>query len=219
MIPFQVSSFPELFLFEELFEYEDLNQFLGLAIHGRNRACSLSNDQQNQIVLQLLKTLETIHRSKIVHRSIDAANFFLKFDWDPKLIRITITDFEDSCFLDDIERRKSIRPLSFNHSPEYAKMTLDEQRTDDEIIRCNSTPYDVWDMGLILYQLLLLKYPPWFLIPKEDHTPFIANLAPGWAQDEVGDHPMAPLILGMLEVDPAKRLAAEEALQLAERLI
>ncbi|MGE3533619.1 MAG: protein kinase [Parachlamydiales bacterium] len=218
IMPFQVSSFPEIFLFEELFEFGDLSKFINIAIYRRDRACCFSNAQQNQIVLKLLKILVTIHRSKIVHRSIKAANFLLKFDWDPKHIRIAITDFEDCCFLDDLERRKSMRSLAIIHSPEYAKMTLNKQRTDEEIIRCNSTPYDVWGMGIILYQFCLLKYPSWFLITQEDPTPFIANLEPGWANKETADHPLAPLILGMLEVDPAKRLTAEQSLELAERI-
>jgi len=38
------------------------------------------------------------------------------------------------------------------------------------------------------------------------------------ANKETADHPLAPLILGMLEVDPAKRLTAEQSLELAERI-
>lgn len=219
MIPFKTSTFPEIFLFEELFEFQDLRQFLRIAIHMREIACSFSTAQQNQIALQLLKVLATIHSFQILHRSIKAANFLLQFDWDPQRLRIALTDFEDGCFLYQLERRKTIRWLSYNDSPEYAKMKLNNEQTDEEIIQCNNTPYDVWDMGLILYQLFLLKYPPWFTIPEEDRTSFIAMLEPSWAKKDVGDHPMAPLILALLNTDPQKRLTAEQALRLLERML
>ncbi|MBS0652311.1 MAG: hypothetical protein JSR39_02165 [Verrucomicrobia bacterium] len=219
ILPFQVSSVPEIFIFEELFEFQDLRKFLQIAIHMRDRACFFSTVQQNQIALLLLKVLATIHRSSILHRSIKPDNFLLKFDWDPKLIRVVVTDFEDSCLLKNLERRKTIRPLPYNYSPEYARMKLNEKRTDEEIIQCNNTPFDVWDMGVILYQLFLLKYPPWFSLPIPDQAFFIAKLPSDWAQEDAGEHPIAPLLLGLLEIDPAKRLTAEGAVQLLERLI
>lgn len=219
VMPFQVASFPEIIIFEEMFEFQDLWKFLQIVIYMRDKACFFSSIQQNQIAYLLLKVLATIHRFNILHRSIKAANFLFVFNWDPKLIRIAVTDFEDSCFLNNLERRKTVRLLAYNDSPEYALMKINKHRTEEEIIRCNNTPYDVWDMGIIIYQLFLLKYPPWFSIPIEDQTLFIAKLPPNWAKEDAGDHPMAPLILGLLEIDPQKRLSAEGAVQLFERLI
>lgn len=154
------------------------------------------------IMRQILEAVNYMHSMKIIHRDIKPENMLVESKGDDReLIDIKLIDFGTSNYYDDSKKFTQKVGSPYYIAPEVIKKFYD--------YKC-----DIWSCGVILY-VLLVGYPPFKGSSQKD---LLANIVKGefkingeeW--DKVSDE-AKDLITKMLELDPRKRLSAEEALR------
>lgn len=185
----------------------------------------LKPEEQNKIAHTLLTMLKEMHQRKVYHRDIKTNNILI-FKEGPEL-----ADFDMVWAPGDGERgmKKCFGTIPC-YPPEIA-IAIDAKR---ELTETDFARYDVWAMGLVLYSIyyghnrfpselsLLTCYKP--LEENMDAFKKVAALEELYPDPAVNEkdslhmNPMGHLIWGMLRIDPAKRLTAEQALQEFKKL-
>jgi len=168
----------------------------------------ISIDVQYSIVHQLLSTLARISRIGS-HGDIKPGNILLGYENEAFLSDFGAFADRDADDVKPAQRRGTNAYLS----PDYL---LAEEPTAE-----TREKHDVWALGLTLCELFSGESPLWI---KEKSKvvlkTIITGLQPGW-QEGIPfpeDCKIKPLILAMLEIDPAKRPTAAEALAMFEKL-
>ncbi|GAA2037493.1 serine/threonine-protein kinase [Nocardiopsis rhodophaea] len=147
------------------------------------------------IARELLEAVRAAHAAGVIHRDIKPANVMLT-EGD----RVTLTDFG----IATVEGGSTItRTGTLVGSPEYMppERVRGEQAT---------SAADLWSVGVTLYAMCEGASP----FHRESVTAAIAAVlsAPVPPTERAG--PLAPLIRGLLDRDPARRLTADQALGL-----
>ncbi|MFC3997109.1 serine/threonine-protein kinase [Nocardiopsis sediminis] len=148
-----------------------------------------------KVAAALLEAVRAAHAAGVVHRDIKPGNVMVCDD-----SRIVLTDFG----IATVEGSSTItRTGTLIGSPEY----MSPERLQSEA----ATPAsDLWSVGVTLHTALQGRSP----FQRDGITAAIAAVlsAPIPRPDRAG--PLAPLINGLLERDPARRLTADAALAL-----
>lgn len=160
---------------------------------------SYTEKDASRIVRQMTEAVGYLHAKNIVHRDLKPEN--LLFASPAEDSEILVADFGLSKLVSDA----SVLSTACG-TPNYVA---------PEILRQGgySKPVDVWSLGIITF-ILLCGYPPFyddndtrlFKLIMKGHFEF---QSPYW--DDVGES-AKDLIKQMLQVDPAKRLTADQVL-------
>lgn len=110
---------------------------------------SLSINEKAWLFIQVLSTIRQMHALKIVHRDIKLTNILIK---TLKGLRWSLTDFGAACFLNNSLRSDQFLGTVYYASPEYF-LLAPKNKTPDWL------KYDMWSMGLLLYQLYYGEHP------------------------------------------------------------
>ncbi|MFC4560551.1 protein kinase [Nocardiopsis mangrovi] len=165
-----------------------------LADHG-----TLTPTAAAKVAAALLHAVRAAHTAGVVHRDIKPGNVMVCDD-----ARIVLTDFG----IATVEGGSTItRTGTLIGSPEY----MSPERLQSEA----ATPAsDLWSVGVTLHTAVQGRSP----FQREGITAAIAAVlsAPIPRPDRAG--PLIPLISGLLERDPARRLTADAALALLDDL-
>ncbi|ASU82518.1 serine/threonine protein kinase [Nocardiopsis gilva YIM 90087] len=147
------------------------------------------------IARELLEAVRAAHAAGVIHRDIKPANVMLT-EGD----RVTLTDFG----IATVEGGSSItRTGTLVGSPEY--MPPERIRGDQA-----AGAADLWSVGVTLYAMCEGASP----FRRDSVTAAIAAVLSAPLPPTERAAPLAPLIRGLLERDPARRLTADQALAL-----
>ena len=153
--------------------------------------------EENKIIdwfIEICEGIQYIHNKKIIHRDLKLNNIFLTKD-----NHIKIGDFGMSNILYNESQSKTNKETSFYLIP--------------EIINGQSYDYksDIWNLGIILYQLTQLKHP--FIDDNISIEKRMNNIKKGKYSDFVNKNyseRLLNLIKNILKVNPNERLSIDE---------
>ena len=153
--------------------------------------------EENKIIdwfIEICEGIQYIHNKKIIHRDLKLNNIFLTKD-----NHIKIGDFGMSNILYNESQSKTNKETFFYLIP--------------EIINGQSYDYksDIWNLGIILYQLTQLKHP--FIDDNISIEKRMNNIKKGKYSDFVNKNyseRLLNLIKNILKVNPNERLSIDE---------
>jgi serine/threonine-protein kinase len=111
----------------------------------------LDVDARLGLFLSVCRAVAHAHRSLVVHRDLKPANILVTADGTVKLLDFGIAKLLDPDAADEAARTRTGHHLL---TPAYASP---EQVSGEAI----TTATDVYGLGLVLYQLLCARAPPW----------------------------------------------------------
>ena len=148
-------------------------------------------------VYNLVKALQYLHNLKIIHRDLKLENIFITENMQVKL-----GDFGLAVQLEfDGERRRSLCG-----TPNYIAPEILEGKTG------HSLEVDIWDVGIILYFLLVGK-PPFDTNKVKETYKKIRMKNYSFPQGEKISEPAKELIQSILVLEPHKRPTLQEILE------
>uniref|UniRef100_UPI00358FA1F0 phosphorylase b kinase gamma catalytic chain, liver/testis isoform-like isoform X1 n=2 Tax=Myxine glutinosa TaxID=7769 RepID=UPI00358FA1F0 len=165
---------------------------------------ALSEKATRKVMHSLLGVVSFLHSCNIIHRDLKPENILLddpcnNFPDDPG--SICLSDFGFACRLDPGETLQELYGTPGYLAPEMLACSLDSTHPG------YGKPIDVWACGVIMFTLLAGSPPVWSLKQVKPSLPRFPSLQ--WDDKS----PAAKqLICGLLEVDPSRRLLAEQAL-------
>ncbi|XP_064334633.1 phosphorylase b kinase gamma catalytic chain, liver/testis isoform isoform X2 [Camelus dromedarius] len=152
---------------------------------------------------QRRKPVSFLHANHIVHRDLKPENILLDDN-----MQIRVSDFGFSCHLEPGEKLRELCGTPGYLAPEILKCSMDETHPG------YGKEVDLWACGVILFTLLAGSPPFWhrrqILMLRMITEGQYQFSSPEWddRSDTVKD-----LISRLLQVDPEKRMTAEQALQ------
>ncbi len=154
---------------------------------------------------QMLSACTTVNQANVIHRDIKPENFFLNKNKEGKL-EVFLADFGEAVEQTDSENKRLSKGTPQYFSPEYARSKDLEQITNHKL--------DAWALGVTLFELFSPNKKEPFWVPGNNQR-LISSLTQKQVDDECKKLPreIQPLIKELLQVDPEKRLSAQEALQ------
>lgn len=157
---------------------------------------------KNRWLLTLLNALSEMHRRGIYHRDIKTENILVAANDD-----IAICDFDDCWMMDDPEDEiKAVigTPLILSPETVFQRNPCQFQnRTTTDSLAKN----DVWAMGLALYELFFGQPLHECEFPEPDDLMHLQFICEEPKDKQSREH----VIWEMLQVDPNKRISADEA--------
>ena len=170
------------------------NQTLHELIKRRKKLTEL---ETQYYVYHLVKALQYLHNLKIIHRDLKLANIFITENMQVKL-----GDFGLATVLEfDGERKRSLCG-----TPNYIAPEILEGKTG------HSFEVDIWNVGIILYILLVGK-PPFETNNAKETYKRIRMKSYTFPQGEKISEPAKELIQSILVVEPHKRPTLQEILE------
>ncbi|XP_043942570.1 phosphorylase b kinase gamma catalytic chain, liver/testis isoform [Protopterus annectens] len=163
---------------------------------------TLSEKEARCIMRALLEAVYFLHSNNIIHRDLKPENILLDSDMNLKL-----SDFGFSCQLGPDEKLRELCGTPGYLAPEILKCSMDDRHPG------YSKEVDLWACGVIMYTLLAGSPPFWhrkqMLMLRMIMEGRYQFGSPEWddRSDTVKD-----LISRLLEVEPSRRLTAEQAL-------
>jgi calcium-dependent protein kinase len=157
------------------------------------------------IMKQILSAVSYLHSSKIIHRDLKPENMLVENKRKNKSgeeeINIKIIDFGTCNFIDKNAKLSLKVGSPYYIAPEVLKRNYNE--------KC-----DIWSCGVILY-VLLVGYPPFSGSSTDD---LLRKVSKGQYSLEGSywkkiSQSAKDLVIKMLEINPSKRLSAEESLK------
>lgn len=170
-------------------------------LEGQHGETPFSRKETNEILYQVLRALTFLHSRKIAHRDLKPANILVESCLDPS-ISISLADFGLSKLAED-DIFKTRCGSAFYTAPEMS------------IPKVYHLSVGLWSTGV-----MILEYA--YGLPK-----LPVNMRE-WYQHIIFDHandrarrsdPLINLVIvGMLQIDPTKRLLADECLRKLETI-
>ena len=157
----------------------------------------LSPRRTAQVGLALLGALETAHRQGIVHRDVKPGNVLLGHDEDGRPGRVVLTDFGIASSAGDPSITSTGLLLG---SPAY--IAPERARGLPP-----GPPSDLWSLGATLFTAVEGR-PPY---DGGDPLLTVTAVVTGEHEPFVAAGPLAPVLEGLLERDPERRLTAAQA--------
>lgn len=166
---------------------------------------SLSYDNSIYIIKQLLDAVHYLHNLGIAHMDIKIENIMC----NQNTLKIKLIDFGESIVFCYNNNNKLIKGLYGTETTAAPEVFLDTSYNADKT--------DIWSCGIILYEIIYCKLPwmkaidgqPCFDLHKEHITKknnLLTKIFPYYT-------PLTKkLFLGMLQVDPDKRILSNELL-------
>ena len=159
-----------------------------------------------ELFCYILEGVDEIHEQNIVHRDIKFDNILYKKTSNG--YKIKINDFDLSCYSND-ERSLNHRTGTFNH---MAPEVLGKEKLQ------HPTKTDCWSLGIMLY--MLCENDPAFIhglgklsSNEKQVNQVLAGIKTLSFKNLDPDHPLIPVIRGLLDPNPASRMNVKEALQ------
>lgn len=160
----------------------------------------VSEDIAHRLMVQLLKTIEYLHRSGILHRDLKCENILLT-EMDPRNATIKIADFGLACLCGPSTKLTQPCGTITYVAPEVLTMEGYGQKAD------------VWSLGVILHLMLTGKLPfpvsPKSVSAKEQ----LYSLNFGIERWETISKTCQDFLQALLTVDVSRRPSCEEALE------
>ena len=157
----------------------------------------LSPQRTAEVGLALLGALETAHRSGIVHRDVKPGNVLVCDEGTPGGGRVVLTDFGIASTAGDASITTTGLLLG---SPSYIAPERARGRPP-------APASDLWSLGATLFTAVEGR-PPY---DRGDPLLTVTAVVTGEHEPYVAAGPLEPLLEGLLERDPARRLTAEQA--------
>ncbi len=129
---------------------------------------NIHSHHKKDITVSLLKSLKELHAKKLIHRDLKPSNIVLQKNEDGTVLPL-ICDLGSVCSLYDRKRRLSCYTSNWWVSPELARTQL-HYYTAHQIETHSTEALDLWQLGLILFQLWLNEAPPWFIEGSDDEV-------------------------------------------------
>lgn len=155
---------------------------------------------------QMLESIEYLHKNKIAHCDLKPDNFLFVDQTEQSVIKVI--DFGLAKLTKQREYYKTVTGTSFYMAP--------------EVLRKKYTYHcDIWSFGVILF-IMMFGYPPFHgnsdaeiyrKIKKGFRNEVKAGYGPWFPEAIAADASVKDLIAKCLEIDPAVRLTATEALE------
>jgi serine/threonine protein kinase len=152
----------------------------------------LTPQQAADVGLAVLGALEAAHAQGIVHRDVKPGNVLLRSDG-----RVVLTDFGIATSTGDSSITSTGLLLG---SPSY--IAPERARGEQP-----GPPSDLWSLGATLFTAVEGRAP----YDKGDPLPTMTAVVTGEHAPFVAAGPLAPVLEGLLDKDPAQRMTAEEA--------
>lgn len=167
--------------------------------------CSL--DEKMKIIIQILKGVSALHINQLVHCDLKSRNILVKKSKNGDF-KVKIIDFD---FLMTFSQRK----MMTNHPGTRTHLPPEIYGDNPKI---HPDKLDSWSLGILFYQLLEetpdfvhdLKY----LDPDERLDAINQGMRALKFNHLTDTHPAKQVILSLLDLNPASRLSATEALRL-----
>ncbi|MDT7546235.1 MAG: eukaryotic-like serine/threonine-protein kinase [Actinomycetota bacterium] len=156
--------------------------------------------QTAEIGLAVLGALEAAHEQGIVHRDVKPGNVLLRADG-----RVVLTDFGIATFTGDASITSTGLLLG---SPSY--MAPERAKGEQP-----GPPSDLWSLGATLFTAVEGRAP----YDRGEPLPTLTAVVAGEHEPYVAAGPLAPVLDGLLECDPALRLDAAGARAALERVL
>jgi serine/threonine protein kinase len=160
----------------------------------------LSPQQTAEVGLAVLGALEAAHAQGIVHRDVKPGNVLLRADG-----RVVLTDFGIATFTGDSSITSTGLLLG---SPSY--IAPERARGEQP-----GPPSDLWSLGATLFTAVEGR-PPY---DKGEPLPTLTAVVAGDHEPYVAAGPLKPVLDGLLECDPTRRLDAAAARAELERVL
>ena len=157
----------------------------------------LSEFQVIYIMFQILSAMNYCHNMNILHRDLKPDNILIKKN-ESGLFRVKICDFGTSYIFKKGEKQKEAVGTLNYMAPEVLKEKYNQ--------KC-----DLWSCGVIMYILLTGKKP---FLGRDDIEVMSKILSNSYDKNLINKYNKytKDLLSKLLEVDPKKRLSAEQAL-------
>lgn len=201
----------------EYYCHGELASHLGLGI---------SREFKKSIFEDIINAVADLHKNQIFHKDLKPSNIFVYKN--KGAIRAVVGDFGLSCHESEVERRRTLAGTLKYMSPEYLEI-MDRHNREMGVSSEYKQSYDMWALGLTLYQLVYNKAQlPWEherLITYRDLAKSIKTknqllhsrsllFATTAAQSQTPED----LIYWMLQDDPQRRITAAQARSLLPNL-
>ncbi len=194
-------SHPSIITIHDVLDFEDHPWIVMELVNGTTLDQVLKDqgplppDRVAAIAHALLDALQMAHRQHVIHRDIKPGNVMLAEGG-----RVILTDFG----IATIDGETTItRTGTLVGSPEFMAPERLQQENSD-------TPSDLWSLGVTMYAATEGQSP----FKRDTVTAAISAVMSAPVPPPQRAGPLTPIMLSMLDRDPARRLAAPQAAQL-----